>query len=85
MPIVSFLLNNWRILAAIGLIYAGWYSHAVWDGYHAEKLENKAIVNLGKGEANIVTFNQKFNKEKSFVKDDCINKPIPPNLLSLLH
>lgn len=68
------LLANWRIIAAVGLVWAGWYSHSVWDGYNAQKTEIKAVDSLGKGEAAVVDFNSALDKVKTSDKTNCANQ-----------
>lgn len=82
-------LANWRILAILTGIIAsfgsGWRLHTIYDGYSVQKAENKAIVDLGKGEVAIVDFNAKLDKEKASVKDSCMDSRIPVNIAGLLH
>lgn len=84
MPLLTVLLSNWRLFVAVGLLWAGWYSHGVWDGYRAHKTEIKAVDNLGKGEVAVVDFNSAIDKAKVNAKDDCINRDMPVSFIRLL-
>jgi len=88
MRLLNLFASNWKIIAlaaaVMGSFYAGWHGHTWYDGYKNQKAESKAAEDLGKGEAEIVNFNQNFDKEKSVAKDNCIDKPLPPNLGKLL-
>lgn len=83
------LLSNWKVIAVIGAIIgvfgAGWHSNTVWQAYHAQKDEIKAIASLGKGQGEIVKFNSALDKEKANVKDNCVEQPIPHGFVILLH
>lgn len=71
-------------LFAAGLV-TGWRAEVWHEAYKLEKIEDKTIKKLGEGESNIIDFNQKFSKETINAKDDCLNKPIPTNIIGLLH
>lgn len=75
MPFLSLIISNWRLFALIAALGAGWYAHSIWDGYRAEKTENKAVDSLGKGEAAIIDFNSALDKVKSNDKTNCANQP----------
>lgn len=79
------LLANWRLFAAVGLIGIGWYGHTVWDGYHSQNAEIKAVDSLGKGEASILDFNQKIFKDKASEKDNCLERPLSAATRQLLQ
>lgn len=72
------------ILLSLGIII-GWHSQTVYNAYLLQKDEVKVIKKLGEGQANIIDFNQKFDKEKNVAKDDCINATIPAGIVGLLH
>lgn len=80
------LLANWRIAvtgtAIAACLWAGWYSHAVWDGYHAQEVDIKTIEKLKGGTAGIINFNQAWSMAN--VKDDCVSHAIPVDYLKLL-
>ncbi len=73
---------------AAGLIATGWYAHVVFSGYLQNNDKKVAIENLGKGQRDIINFNQEFDKEARDVeqnaKDDCMGKPIPNSIRLLL-
>lgn len=73
---------------ATGLFAGGWYANTVWTGYQASDDKTKAIEELGKGQNEIIDFNQKFDKGAQDAKktntDDCLAKPIPNSIRVLL-
>lgn len=69
---------------ATGLFAGGWYANTVWTGYQQNDEKTTVIDNLGKGQTDIINFNQNFDKGISNAKDDCISKPIPDSLRLLL-
>ncbi len=85
---MPFLLANWKIIAVIagivGVFSAGWHSNTVWQAYHTQKDEIKAIDNLGKGQAEIVKFNSALDKEITHDKNPCVSQSIPAGTLKLL-
>lgn len=82
------VLSNWKTIAAgvaiAGIFFAGWHGHTIYDGYKTDKEKTKIITKIGKGQTDIVNFNQAFDKEKANAKDDCIDKPIPDGIRLLL-
>lgn len=73
---------------AAGLFAGGWYANTVWTGYQASNDKTKVIEDLGKGQTEIINFNQKFDKGAQHAKktktDDCLSKPIPDSIRVLL-
>lgn len=86
---MTWLLANWKAVAVGGLslflLFVGWEGRVWYDAYHIKKQEVATIDSLGKGQTAIIKFNQDFDKEKSNVKDNCIDKPIPTNVIRLLE
>jgi len=72
------------IAAITAIFFAGWHSHSWYDAYKAQNIEVKAIDNLGKGESNIILFNEAYDKVMPDAKDDCTSKPIPIGTIGLL-
>lgn len=90
MWIVDFIpapLRAYAMMVAVaGLMFAGWYGHVVYSGYVAQQASEEAIKNLAEGQAEIINFNQDF--DKGFIhanQDDCVSKPIPDSLRLLLN
>jgi hypothetical protein len=83
---MPFLLSNYKLIliftAIIACFLGGWYSHTVYDGYRADKIENKEVASLGKGENAIINWNQFYDKTIKDTKDNCLNKKIPMQILS---
>lgn len=79
---------NWCIVAigtAILIVfYAGWHGHTIYDGYVLERAETKVISDLGKGQTDIVNFNQDLDKVKIDAQD-CTFKPHPDAIGKLLY
>lgn len=64
--------------------FLGWRGEVWHQSYQTQKIEEKTIVNLGKGESNIINFNQALDKVKVDVQD-CAYKPINAGYLKLLN
>ena len=78
------LLKYWRVIAAVGIFFAGWHAQTIYNGYIADKAKTNAIENLGEGMNEIVKFNGKLDKAVRKANDDCINRAIAPDIRLLL-
>jgi hypothetical protein len=82
-PVRAYVL----LALALGLFVGGWYANTVWTGYQQNDDKTKVIEDLGKGQTDIINFNQDFDKGAQDAKktntDDCLAKPIP-NAIRLL-
>lgn len=87
---ITFILDYWREFAIAALLGVTFYL-----GYHLHTIEDKAAENASlkvqladaqKAPAAIMTFTQDFNKDvKNVKKTDCLNQPVPSNIVNLLH
>lgn len=84
MVILSWVWNNRYVVGLALALVIGWHGHTIYYGYLAEKTSTKVIKDLGKGQAEIVDFNQDFNKVRANVKDDCIDRVVPDSVVRLL-
>lgn len=80
-------MNNAYIALIIAVLAfgAGWTVHTWYDGY---KTKNEAISEekkAAKGETQIIHDTQTITKVVYREKDNCIQKPIAPAILSKLH
>jgi hypothetical protein len=83
---------------ATGLFAGGWYANTVWTGYQVSNEKTKVIEDLGKGQTEIINFNQEFDKgaqdvakevtkqpePKKASMPDCMSQPIPNSIRVLL-
>lgn len=84
--LISWVLNNWKLIAIAALLAGTFYG-----GYHLRTLQYEAgerkaleerLKEIGLGTTKIIDFNSKWGE--THVQDDCLNKPIPADLLRLL-
>lgn len=81
-------LKTVTMTAGIALLVGGavgWHCNTIYRGYKSDKAKSAVIENLGKGQNEIIKFNQKFDKGVASAKDDCVNKPIPDSIGLLLR
>ena len=79
-------------LFAIGALLS-WHAHTIYDGYMEEKDAEFHMQSAQKAETNLMTFNQKFNTAankdttdaQKHKQPDCLNQPMPADLVRLLH
>ena len=86
---LSLFLANRKLIsyaaAILALLYAGWHSRTIYDGYIADKQKTKVIEKLGEGQNDIIRFNSAADKAIRASKyDKCINSTIPKEVLNLL-
>lgn len=81
-------MNAWiKVAIAAALVFSGWYARIVYDGYLDNKNKTEAVTDLGKGQNEIINFNQNFDKglaDAQHEKDACVSQPIPDALRVLL-
>lgn len=87
MPFVSLLISNYKIVSIgagiIAVFFAGWHYHSLYDAYHVQKDEIKAITDLGKGAKNIIEDTQKIHRV--LINENCSNTAHSTALGSMLY
>lgn len=82
-------MNFWWKLSVLvilifGYTYGVWHVHTWYDTSKQEKVEATEVIKAQEGQKEIIKFQTQIKKIYVKTKDDCINKPIPTDALSLL-
>ncbi len=70
---------------AVILLYTAfiWHCHTIYDGYKTEKTAIHQADKAGKGQSEIIKFNQKLRNSDAN-KDPCFNTTLPDSVNRLL-
>lgn len=86
---MTWILGNIRLVliltGSVVLLFIGWHSHTIWDGYKARDALETAVVKARAGETKIIHDTQVITKVIHDSKDVCADQPMPAALIEQLR
>ena len=86
---MAFFLLYWKEFAlaavVIGILWLGYHLHGLQDAAAERDALKSQLAQAQKATPAVIDFTQKFTKAAHDSKDKCLDTPLPPDLLDIMH